>query len=89
MYQLSDETSLWQAISNLQEAIERKDDNEVDKRMAIVDAEFSRIALQTNPNLASDQEKYKREIAAKAAADAKPWQPQTPRQMLQKPMNTD
>ena len=39
--------------------------------MAITEAEFNRIPLQTNLNLASDQEKYKREIAAKAAADAK------------------
>ena len=65
----ADETRLWQAIANPQSAIDQKTILVVDARMQAVEAEFSRIALQTNPNLASDQEKYKSEIAAKAAAD--------------------
>ena len=67
----ADETKLWQAIADLPSAIDQRDDASVDARMQTVEAEFSRIALQTNPNLASDQEKYKREIAANVAADAK------------------
>ena len=51
----ADETKLWQAIANLQSAIDRKDDALVDARMQTVEAEFEKIALVSNPSISSDK----------------------------------
>ena len=56
----------------MQEAIDKRDDAAVDSQMTLIDAEFEKIALATNPSIAADRAKYDQEIAAaKAAADAK------------------
>ena len=55
----------------MQEAIDKRDDAAVDSQMTLIDAEFEKIALSTNPSIAADRVKYAQEIAAKAAADAK------------------
>ena len=59
MYQLSkytvDKTNLYKQISILHDAIDRKHDNAVDAQMLIVDAEFEKIALATNPSIAADR----------------------------------
>ena len=70
----SDETKLWQAIANLQSAIDRKDDVLVDARMQTVEAELEKIALVSNPRISSDRLKYAKEQAdakAELIADAK------------------
>ena len=50
----ADETKLWQAITNLQSAIDRKDDALVDARMQTVEAELEKIAIVSNPSIAND-----------------------------------
>ena len=62
----------------MQDAIDRKDDNAVDAPMLLVDAEFEKIALATNPSIVPDRIKYAKEVAdtniasdAKSAAGAK------------------
>ena len=75
MFQLAsspaDKTNLYKEISILQDAIDRKDDNAVDAQMTLIDAEFEKIALATNPSIAADRIKYAKEVAdAKIASDA-------------------
>ena len=62
MYQLasshSDKTNLYKQISILQKAIDKRDDTAVDSQMTLIDAEFEKIALATNPRIAADRAKY-------------------------------
>ena len=53
----ADETKLWQAIANLQSAIDRKDD-------ASVEAEFKKIVSNSsNPSISEDRLKYTKDFS--------------------------
>ena len=61
MYRLAsshaDITNLYKQIQILQEAIDKRDDAAVDSQMTLIDAEFEKIALATNPSIAADIDK--------------------------------
>ena len=73
-----DKTNLCKQIDILHQAIENRDEISVDHQMTVIDTEFEKIALATNPNIASDRVKFDQDItekakamtAAKAAVDA-------------------
>ena len=62
MYNLAssqaDKTNLYKQIAMLQEVINRKDDAAVDSQMLLIDDEFEKIALATNPSIIPDRIKY-------------------------------